>query len=214
MHSIAIASRRAWLALCPVLLCLESALAQTQEPPDGLPPAPAMPAPPPDATQDDGLGGGHYGVVRIETDDAALQPAASRWIRDLRPGETIDEKALQRRLHLLKELPGVDSKSVLGEGQGGTRDLTVTLERKPRYSGFVALDNHGSRFTGEQRARFGLDVPSLWTLGDSLSLQGHRRWHGTWNLLLGYTVRWASTAGACMRSWTTTTISCTANVVH
>ena len=186
MHSIAIASRRAWLALCPVVLCLESALAQTQEPPGDGPAAQALPAPA--AVPDDGLRGGRFGAVRIETDDAALQPAATRWIRDLQPGEPIDEKALQRRLQLLEELPGVSSKSVLGAAEDGARDLSVTLTRKPRYSGLVGLDNHGSRFTGDQRLRFALDLPSLWTLGDALSLQGHRRWHGTWNLVVGYSL--------------------------
>ena len=186
MHSIAIASRRAWLALCPVVLCLESALAQTQEPPGDGPAAQALPAPA--AVPDDGLRGGRFGAVRIETDDAALQPAATRWIRDLQPGEPIDEQALQRRLQLLEELPGVSSKSVLGAAEDGARDLSVTLTRKPRYSGLVGLDNHGSRFTGDQRLRFALDLPSLWTLGDALSLQGHRRWHGTWNLVAGYSL--------------------------
>lgn len=192
---------RACQALCSCLLCFAATLALAQEPPDALPPAaPIEPGaedlPAWQGEQDlsdgsavHGVRGGRYGAVRIDTDDPALQPAATRWIRDLRPGEPIDEKLLQRRLNLLKELPGVNSKAMLGPGEeGGLRDLTVTLQRKPRYSGFVALDNHGSRFTGDQRVRFGLDVPSLWTLGDSLSLQGHRRWHGTWNIFLGYTV--------------------------
>lgn len=187
---------RALQALC--LLFLACALARAQEPLEHL-----LPAPPIAADAEDqgpsaqmlrqgsampGLHGGRYGAVRIETDDAALQPAATRWIRDLHPGEPIDEKALQRRLQLLEQLPGVNSKSVLGAAEDGVRDLSLTLTRGPRYSGLIGLDNHGSRFTGEQRLRFSLDLPSLWTLGDSLSLQGHRRWHGTWNLLLGYTV--------------------------
>lgn len=186
MHTIAIAVRRAWLALCPVVLCLEAALAQTQEPPGDGPAAQAMPSA--GVAPDDGPRGGRYGAVRMETEDAALQPAASRWIRDLHPGEPIDEKALQRRLQLLGQLPGVNSKSVLGAADDGVRDLSVTLTRKPRYSGLIGLDNHGSRFTGDQRLRFALDLPSLWTLGDSLSLQGQRRWHGTWNLVVGYSL--------------------------
>lgn len=169
------AACRALLPFCSSLLCLQAMPARAAEPP-GEPPA---------ATD---LHGGRYGAVHMETDDPALQDAASRWVRDLHPGETIDEKALQRRLQLLKSLPGVDSKSVLSMREDGTRDLSLALGRGPRYSGFVTLDNHGSRFTGEQRVRFGLELPSLWTLGDTLSLNANRRWHGTWVVNLGYTV--------------------------
>lgn len=186
-------TRRALQALFPCLLCLASAPARAQEP--ALPAAAvAGVAWQPELDLSDGsavhgLRGGRYGAVRIETDDPALQAAATRWMRALRPGEPIEEKALQRRLLLLRELPGVDSKAVLGAGaQGGERDLTVTLKRGPRYGGLVALDNHGSRFTGNERLRVALEVPSLWTLGDSLSLQADRRWHGTWRVFLAYTV--------------------------
>lgn len=169
---------RALLALCVSLLCLPVLPARAGEAYGAVPPGPAA----------DDLHGGRYGAVRIETDDPVLESAARRWVQDLHPGATIDEKALQRRLQLLKALPGVDSKSVLGTREDGTRDLSLKLERGPRYSGFVSLDNHGSRFTGDQRARFGLEVPSLWTLGDSLTLDANRRWHGTWVANLGYTL--------------------------
>lgn len=191
MHEIQ-HSLRALKVLCPCLLCLASNLARAQELPDALPPSLPMSSGAGQVEQDQtvyGLRAGRYGTVRIETDDPALQAAAERWVRDLRPGQPIQEKALQRRLLLLKALPGVGSKAVLGAGaEGGARDLTVTLKRGPRYSGLVGLDNHGSRFTGNERVRVGLDLESLWTLGDSLSLQADRRWHGTWMVNLGYTL--------------------------
>ncbi|QKV54766.1 ShlB/FhaC/HecB family hemolysin secretion/activation protein [Comamonas antarctica] len=170
------AACRALLPLCSSLLCVPLACAE-ESPGTALPGRAA-----------DDLHGGRYGAVSIETDDPALQPAARRWVRDLRAGEAIDENALQRRLQLLKALPGVNSQSVLATREDGARDLRLKLERGPRYSGLVGVDNHGSRFTGDQRVRFGLEVPSLWTLGDSLSVSGNRRWHGTWNLNLGYTL--------------------------
>lgn len=196
MHYFRTVTRWVVVALHPCLLCLGAAPVLAAELPAGPPPEQATPAPQPAALPEEELAtgkvrgaGGHYGAVRALVDDPALQAAANRWLRSLRPGEPIREGALQRRLLLIKALPGVSSKSVLSaDEEGGERELTVTLQRGPRYSGLVGLDNHGSRFTGNERVRAGLELESLWTLGDSLSLQGNRRWHGTWVANLGYTL--------------------------
>lgn len=190
MHYFRTFPRWEVVALHSCLLCLGAAPVLAAELPAEEPATPAPAQPEEDQAAGPVRGaGGRFGAVRAQVDDPALQAAANRWLRSLRPGEPIREGPLQRRLQLIKELPGVSSQSVLGAGEeGGERDLTVTLQRGSRYSGLVGLDNHGSRFTGDERVSVGLELESLWTLGDSLSLQGNRRWHGTWVANLGYTL--------------------------
>jgi hypothetical protein len=79
----------------------------------------------------------------------------------LKPGDLITENALERPLLLLRDLPDVDVTSELGPSktQVGAADLTVKLtENRRLVSGYVDVDNHGNRFSGEYR--FGINLNS------------------------------------------------------
>ncbi len=94
--------------------------------------------------------------------DATLAPLAK--------GEPVGQGPLDRSLLLLGDIPGVAVSSLLRPGgEPGTSDLYVNATDLPRYSGVVALDNFGNRYTGRVRAGGGLNVNSLLHQGDLLN---------------------------------------------
>lgn len=95
--------------------------------------------------------------------EATLAPLAK--------GEPVRQGPLDRSLLLLGDIPGVAVGSLLRPGsEPGTSDLYVNATDLPRYSGVVALDNFGNRYTGRVRAGGGLDVNSLLHQGDLLNI--------------------------------------------
>jgi hemolysin activation/secretion protein len=116
---------------------------------------------------------GRHGRVEVR-DAAGLAPRlAAEAVAPLRPGEAINESALDRALLLLDDLGGVSARGTLSPGQAaGTADLAVELAAQPRYGGTVSVDNYGNRYTG--RARFGGSAyaHNLAGRGDTLSARG------------------------------------------
>jgi hemolysin activation/secretion protein len=114
-----------------------------------------------------------------------LQSEANMRLRDtfarrilhahLKPGDLITEHALERPLLLLRDLPDVHLSSELGPSrvEVGAADLTVNLSEKRRWvSGYVDLDNHGNRFTGEYRVGVNLNSGNFTGYGDVLGFRG------------------------------------------
>jgi hemolysin activation/secretion protein len=93
----------------------------------------------------------------------------------LKPGVHITENALERPLLLLRDLPDVEVSSELApnKSQVGAADLTVKLSEDRRLvTGFVDLDNHGNRFTGEYRVGANLNASNFTGYGDLFSFRG------------------------------------------
>ena len=106
-----------------------------------------------------------------------LRPSFARSILDahLKPGDLITENALERPLLLLRDLPDMEVTSELApsKGQVGAADLTVKLSESRRLvSGYVDVDNHGNRFTGEYRFGLNLNTSNFTGFGDLLSFRG------------------------------------------
>lgn len=94
----------------------------------------------------------------------------------LRPGQTINESAVEGPLLLLRDLPRVDATSVINPGTvPGSASITVNLTRDPDaplINGTIELDNYGSRASGANRLGAELNVNNPTGLGDALSLKG------------------------------------------
>lgn len=114
---------------------------------------------------------GRYGDVKI-SDNAGLGGSALAPLADLRSGEVVQARSLERGLLLLQETPGVEVKSTLRPGAStGTSDLLIDVHQGRRVSGSVDLDNYGNRFVGQFRAGSTVNFNNPLNLGDRLTLR-------------------------------------------
>lgn len=96
---------------------------------------------------------GHYGKVALRNGSRVSDVVANRLLDGLVEGDIVAIDALEERLLLLSDLPGVGVKSTLVPGASvGASDLIVDLIPGPRVSGSVDADNAGNRYTGAYRA--------------------------------------------------------------
>lgn len=115
---------------------------------------------------------GQYGQVRALSDDPALAARGQDFLGGLQTGAVIQSAALERATLLLDDLPGVSVSPLIRPGQAaGSGDLDVSLQRGPRITGQVGLDNTGNRYTGQHRAKLDLDINSPFLVGDQISLR-------------------------------------------
>ncbi|MBV5306768.1 MAG: ShlB/FhaC/HecB family hemolysin secretion/activation protein [Desulfobulbaceae bacterium] len=115
---------------------------------------------------------GRYGKI-VAQGEEKLAATAQRHLDGLQTGEVIVSAPLERTTLLLDDLPGLRTAPLIRPGQErGTGDLLVNVEADQRYSGDIAVDNYGNRYTGEYRTRFGLNINPLGIVGDQLQLQG------------------------------------------
>ena len=111
---------------------------------------------------------GRYGTVTA-IGEQTLVPEAQRWLTPLQEGAVIREVPLERATLLLSDQPGVTTQPVIRPGESvGTGNLEVAVRRSASQSVDIGIDNHGSRYTGYQRARgfWVLNSPTM--LGDQL----------------------------------------------
>jgi hemolysin activation/secretion protein len=121
---------------------------------------------------------GRLGAVNLQMDPKAkLRESFVRGILDahLKRGDLITENRLERPLLLLRDLPEMEVTSELGPSKTevGAADLTVKLtENRRAVSGYVDVDNHGNRFSGEYRLGVNLNTSNFTGFGDLLSFRG------------------------------------------
>lgn len=88
-------------------------------------------------------------------------------------GSFIRAGDLDRAISLVDDLPGVGAQGTLYPGsEDSTSDLLLTLTGKPRLSGQLALENHGSRSTGAERFMATLAIASPLEIGDQIMATG------------------------------------------
>ncbi len=114
---------------------------------------------------------GRYGQIVTQGDDK-LAASAQRHLRRLKPGDVIASAPLERATLILDDLPGLRTAPLIRPGQElGSGDLLVAVEADQRYSGDIAVDNHGNRYTGAYRTRLELNLNPLVLVGDQLQLR-------------------------------------------
>src|SRR6185503_2763134 len=91
----------------------------------------------------------------------------------LQTGDIITETSLERPLLLINDLPTAAVTSETRPSQTvGAADLRVNVDQGVGLlNGFVDFDNQGSRFTGEYRVGFSLNVNNPVEIGDQLTLR-------------------------------------------
>jgi hemolysin activation/secretion protein len=113
---------------------------------------------------------GRYGKVSSTGDFLAEQ--AAPFLENLAPGQLIEARLLERTMLIIDDLPMIDVSPLVKPGQTyGTGDLVVQIKRLAENGGEVGLDNLGSRYTGQYRARLNHNLYSLWRFGDEIRLK-------------------------------------------
>jgi hemolysin activation/secretion protein len=119
---------------------------------------------------------GRVGVVELQRRPATR---LAEWLlagildAHLKSGDIITETGLEKPLLLINDLPTAAVTSEIRPSQTvGAADLRVNVDRGVGlFNGFIDLDNHGSRFTGEYRLGASLNVNNPLTIGDQLALR-------------------------------------------
>lgn len=113
---------------------------------------------------------GQYGQVTVRNRSRLSDALAHKFLQDLQSGTTVNQHALERRLMVISDLPGVQVQSTLTPGATpGTTDLLVDVGPGPRWGASVEADNHGNTFTGTNRFGASLVVNEPWGYGDQFS---------------------------------------------
>jgi hemolysin activation/secretion protein len=118
---------------------------------------------------------GRIGAIEIRKDeDVRLSEAAVRRIvtEAVRPGSVVSQKAIERGVLLLHDLPGIEVKATLRPGTTpGITDLLLELTSMQPLTASVDFDNYGGRYTGYYRAGTTLSENGLAGLGESLNFR-------------------------------------------
>ena len=118
---------------------------------------------------------GRLAEVRIDLDDKApiTRGAIAKLFSSLTPGTLMHVDTIERALFLASDLRGITVRSIVEPGATpGTANLIVKVTAARRVDGTVEFDNHGSRFTGENRLGASVNVNSPLRRGDLLSFRG------------------------------------------
>jgi hemolysin activation/secretion protein len=115
---------------------------------------------------------GQYGKVTLNNRSGVSDGLANNLLGGLNAGDAVTSAALENRLLLLSDLPGVKVSSTLLPGASpGASDLVVNLTPGERISGSVDADNAGNRYTGQYRLGATVNWNEPAGLGDVASLR-------------------------------------------
>ncbi|MGE4243553.1 ShlB/FhaC/HecB family hemolysin secretion/activation protein, partial [Ramlibacter sp.] len=115
---------------------------------------------------------GRYGAIELRNNAGLSEGTLRGKLDGLGGGDAIEVTALEERLLLLSDLPGVVVKSTLSPGrQPGTSDLLVDVTPGRRVTGSIDGDNAGNRYTGAYRAGATVNVNEPFGLGDVATLR-------------------------------------------
>ena len=116
---------------------------------------------------------GRLGKVELRNQTNLADQVALGQLQGLNTGQVLATPAIESRLLLLSDLPGVNVKSTLVPGASvGTSDLIVEVTPGRRVTGSVDIDNAGNRYTGAYRVGATVNVNNPLGLGDVFTLRG------------------------------------------
>lgn len=107
----------------------------------------------------------------------------------IKQGDLINDKKIERPLLLLRDMAGLDARSVINPGSAiGDADMSILVKSLTArmVDGMVNVDNYGNRFAGEYRAGATLNINSPLKLGDKLTLRGQLSFNEADTNLIGF----------------------------
>ena len=132
---------------------------------------------------------GRFGKVELDN-KSRVSDSVARGYLDAFPGTLVTQPALERKMLLLNDLPGVGgARAALKPGaEVGESALAVNLAEAPFASGSLEYNNQGNYYTGANQLVGNLNLLSPLGLGDMLTAQLTRGFSGLWYGLVDYQV--------------------------
>lgn len=122
---------------------------------------------------------GRYGDINVRNQSNLSDRQAASSLSGLNSGEVIESSALENRLLLLSDTPGVNVRSTLVPGASvGAADLIVDVVPGDRVNGSIDADNGGNYYTGEYRLGATLNINNLAGQGDVATLRALTTFEG------------------------------------
>lgn len=113
---------------------------------------------------------GQYGQIKLQNQSQLSDSVANSILAGLKGADAVTSSALERRILMLSDLPGISVKSTLAPSTSiGATDLIVDITPGQRVSGSVEADNQGNRYTGANRMGASVSINELAGLGDVAS---------------------------------------------
>ncbi|MBK6591498.1 MAG: ShlB/FhaC/HecB family hemolysin secretion/activation protein [Burkholderiales bacterium] len=110
---------------------------------------------------------GQYGQIKLRNQSNLADSVANHLLDGLKSADKVTTNALERRLLMLSDLPGILVKSRLAPAsERGATDLTVEITPGQGVSGSVEADNQGNRYTGANRIGASININEPTGLGD------------------------------------------------
>lgn len=132
--------------------------------------------------------GRYNGSIKVFGDDK-LVDGGQKFLNDLKQGDVIENKKLERAMLILSDQPGFSISPLMSPGDEiGTANLEVNLIREPKYGGQIGLDNFGNRFTGRARMHANLFANSQFLFGDQFLLNTLYTEEDLWSGALSYSL--------------------------
>ena len=117
---------------------------------------------------------GNIAQLKLRNASSLSDERAQAFLNQAVAGSAIRSDRIDRALLLLNDVPGVGAvRATLQPGSSvGTSDLLVDIDPGSRFAGNLALDNYGSRYTGNTRLSGTLYVNNLAGIGDQAVISG------------------------------------------
>lgn len=110
---------------------------------------------------------GQYGQINLRNRSGLSDAVANTLLEGLKGTSAVSNSALERRLLMLSDLPGINAKSVLIPGTAfGSTDLLVDITPGQPINGSVEADNEGNSYTGANRIGASVNINEPTGLGD------------------------------------------------
>jgi hemolysin activation/secretion protein len=130
-----------------------------------------------------------YDSVKLRNNAHVRDVVLSVPLKGLKIGAAVDQKALDRALLLISDIPGVSVKGTLRPGQTtGASELLVDVDPAPLVYGSVAVDDYGNVATSRARVSGNVSFANPLELGDVLSLNALSSGRGLDYGRIGYVV--------------------------
>lgn len=112
-----------------------------------------------------------YGLITINNQSLVSDAVVRRTLKNLKPGQQVEQTQLDRSLLLLSDIPGVLASSVIRPGTVlSTSDLMIDVKAAPWWSGHAVLDDYGNSYTGRSRLGGTFNWFDPLNLGDVLTV--------------------------------------------
>ncbi len=115
---------------------------------------------------------GQYGQVKLQNRSRLSDGVANTLLAGLKGADAVTAPALERRILMLSDLPGISVKSTVVPGTlVGSTDLIVDIVPGQAISGTVEADNQGNLYTGQNRIGASINFNEPTGLGDVATMR-------------------------------------------